>query len=397
MNILICALIIVTILISGCATQQTKEEINTITQDKIPAKEEKTETEPIKADDPENKNDTVAQLPVEKNQTQNLTTVQKTKETKTVSIPSSIENNCIGFLTGGDPHETKTIAAVGAGWARPHSGPFAWGAIERPMGNYDFSESDEYVRIAQRNNITVLATIWPFIGEGSPNCKVSEQDQFYPRDPMGRLGIPAYRCKPSNMEAYKKFLAALVERYDGDGKDDMPGLEIPIKYWEVSNEPELKSPTLTFFIGNENDYLEILKESYVTIKQTCEDCKVLHGGAAGASEEFLAFWDNVFAAGGGNYFDIANIHSISSPDVSDLNVGAFKSLLKKHNINKPIWVTEAEFRSSSGNVITSTKNALDTGASKIFFVSFQVGGHGPPVARDSYNKDYKEAVKLCEN
>jgi len=397
MKNLTAALIVVILLMNGCATSGPDK--------KSPAEEEKVSViEPaIKEPDGakkklEDKTTNTPQPQIEKNLTNlNLTMgdIEKMADVEAVSIPASIEKNCIGFLTGGDLREIKTIAMIGGGWARPHPGPFSWGAIEETKGEYDFFDTDAFVLTAQANNISILGTVWPFLNKGEEKCKVSENDQFYPRDPRRRLGIPPYRCKPENMAAYKKFLAAMVERYDGDGKEDMPNLEIPIKYWEVLNEPELKSPTLTFFIGNEDDYLEILKESYATIKQTCEDCKVLHGGAAGASEEFLAFWNKVLQSGGGNYFDITNIHSISSPDVSDLNVEKFKSLLDKHNIKKPIWVTEAEFRDSSGDVKASTQNALDAGASKIFFVSFNVGGHGPPTP-GSYNKDYKEAIKLCK-
>lgn len=313
-----------------------------------------------------------------------------------LSIPSSIENNCIGFLTG-TPEETATIKLIGAGWTRPHPGPFSWGAIEPTQDSYDFSDTDDLVKAAQQNNVLILGTIWPFASwdqEDEPNCKVSEQDQFYPKDPRGRLGIPPYRCKPNDMQAYRKFLSELVERYDGDGERDMQGLRLPIKYWETLNEPDMKSPTLTFFIGNEKDYVEVLKESYQTIKQKCPDCSIVQGGAAGSQQEFLSFWDNVFELGGGNYFDIANIHFIGMGDASTLNVKAFKSLLDKHNIKKPIWVTEAEFGSSGGDVKASMQGALNAGASKIFFVSFKIGGHGP-TAPGEYSAEYKEAVQLC--
>lgn len=319
---------------------------------------------------------------------------QKAPANIEVSIPLSIETNRFGFLTG-VPEEITTINMIGAGWTRPHPGPFSWGAIERIQGKYDFYDADEFVKAAQENNVSILATLWSFVNwdqQGS-DCKVSDNDQFYPKDPLGRTGIPPYRCKPNNMQAYKKFLSDLVERYDGDGINDMPNLKIPIKYWEVLNEPEMKSPTLTFFIGNENDYLEVLKESYQTIKQACSDCKVLHGGAAGTQNEFLSFWENVFKAGAGNYFDIANIHFIRMGDASTLNVKAFKSLLEKYGIKKPIWVTEVEFDSPSVDVKAAAQGAFNAGADKIFFVSFEVGGHGL-TAPGQYSPEYKEVVRL---
>ncbi|MGQ9576341.1 MAG: hypothetical protein ACUVUC_13585 [Thermoguttaceae bacterium] len=37
-------------------------------------------------------------------------------------------------------------------------------------------------------------------------------------------------------EAYIRFVKAVVERYDGDGVDDMTGLNVPIRYWQFENE-----------------------------------------------------------------------------------------------------------------------------------------------------------------
>src|SRR4030042_2100752 len=54
---------------------------------------------------------------------------------KIVNIPSSIENNCVGFLAGA-PEEAETIALIKGGWVRPHSGPFVWGWIEKEKGNF---------------------------------------------------------------------------------------------------------------------------------------------------------------------------------------------------------------------------------------------------------------------
>lgn len=316
------------------------------------------------------------------------------KENVAVSIPSIIENNCIGFLTS-NMEETATIPLAGAAWTRPHPGPFSWGMIEKTKGGtYDFSKADDYVRTAGKNDVAVLATIWPFADwdqKNNPDCKVSEIDQFYPK---GNEGIPAYRCKPQDTEAYKKFLTALVERYDGDGINDMPGLKIPIKYWEVLNEPEMKSPDLTFFVGDENDYFEILKESYETVKEACSDCKVLHAGNAGSQEKFLAFWDKVYSLGAGNYFDIASTHIIGMGDTSTLNVKPLKNLLTKYKIVKPVWVTEVEYENSDSDVKGSVLGALNNGAEKIFFVSFKVGGLSRPVPGE-YAPIYKKAAQLC--
>ncbi|MDU9048086.1 MAG: hypothetical protein Q3M30_04510 [Candidatus Electrothrix sp. Rat3] len=76
---------------------------------------------------------------------------------------------------------------------------------------------------------------------------------------------------PKDEKAYKKFVQALVERYDGDGVADMPGLRVPIKYWQVDNEPP----------HGLNDYAAFLQMTYKAVKEADPNAKVLIGGVPG--------------------------------------------------------------------------------------------------------------------
>ncbi len=300
-----------------------------------------------------------------------------------VGLPEDIENNCIGFLIGA-PDESKEIADIGGAWTRPHHGPFAWEWIEKSKGNFDFEETDMWVKEIQRNDIAILATIWPFAGWDQESChgtecEVGPEDQFYPEIEKGKeAGIPVSRCSPCNLDDYKNFLTKLVDRYDGDGIDDMPGLTIPIKYWEILNEPSMDDDELTFYKGTQEEYVGILKASNEAIKATCPDCKIVQGGASGIGSDTLAYWGKIFDLGGSDYFDIANIHFINFGDPETLNVKDFKELMDGKGISKPIWVTEAQYKSEN-EVEPSVDGALNAGASKIFFVSFTAGQMGPPM------------------
>ncbi|MBI2133643.1 hypothetical protein HYU11_03090 [Candidatus Woesearchaeota archaeon] len=314
---------------------------------------------------------------------------QLKQETKPQESPAKIalpENNCIGFLTG-IPEEAKTIALTGGAWARPHPGPFVWDLIEKN----GFDETDDWVKKAQENNVALLGTVWPYSEKDQASCHqtgcdVSSEDQFYQL-------IPKSRCAPCSYENYKKFLTGLVERYDGDGKEDMPGLKFPIKYWEILNEPEMKEPTLTFFKGTEQEYVLILKASKEAIRPACEDCKIVQGGAAGIRQDMISYWERVLDLKGADYFDIANIHYINSGDLSTLNVKNFRELMERKGVNKPIWVTEAEY-SSESQAEGSVEGALEAGASKIFFTRFKIGQRGPPVPGE-FSKAYEKMALKC--
>ncbi|MCD6358460.1 MAG: hypothetical protein J7L90_00630, partial [Dehalococcoidia bacterium] len=265
---------------------------------------------------------------------------------------------------------------LGTKWDRPHPGPFIWGWVEQTKGEYLWQYPDQWVQRNQSKGFGTLATIWPFAVWDQAQWELPTATTVLVfEQEMGKS-----RRKPHDIDAYKEFVSALVERYDGDGIDDMPGLELPIKYWEVSNEPGMQSGFNSFFNGSPEDYLEILKATYQAVKEADPDAKVLHAGMAGMESWIVSFWEPIFK-NGSQYFDIANIHSIGASD--ELNVPQFSALLRKYNINKPIWVTEAQHRigqSHSGKYISpeehgqilvkSYVNAFACGVDKIFYTSF---------------------------
>ena len=358
-----------------------------------------------------------------------------------LAIPPKVAQNKFGFLSGGKD-DTIFLSAVAAGWVRPHPGPFLWDAMQKDTSsNYDFSVTDEVVKNFQANNIAILATLWPFVEwdqknhKDPQNCKVSDKDEFLAKNaspsmglagspqaslPSAQLGInevngylPQSRCNPTDWVSYQKWLAALVDRYNGDGRNDMPGLKIPIKYWEIMNEPDLnadgKSDQLTFYKETPQAYGELLVKSYQAIKSVDSEARVLIAGAAGADEKFLQFYrtaltDNEAA----QFFDIGNVHCISNDKgTDDFNVKAYQKMLTDLGVNKQVWVTEAE--KFTGNSLEenyqatslSTKGAIAAGAQKIFFTRTDFGDTRKDMSQpytptqqsiDQSTKLYKELI-----
>ncbi|MDD5677962.1 MAG: hypothetical protein PHW60_08250 [Kiritimatiellae bacterium] len=84
-------------------------------------------------------------------------------------------------------------------------------------------------------------------------------------------GAPYYNgdsFTPVDTEAYTAFVRAVVERYDGDGVQDMPGLKAPIKYWQVENEP----------LPGQADYADLLRITATAIKAADPAATVLAAG-----------------------------------------------------------------------------------------------------------------------
>ncbi|RLI75921.1 hypothetical protein DRO97_02085 [Archaeoglobales archaeon] len=254
----------------------------------------------------------------------------------------------------------------------------SWEMVEKEKGKYDFTLVDEIVRDFEYRNTLILITVMPFASWDQDICHGEEyySDMPFPFG-MQRLKVG----KPCNMQAYREFLKKLVERYDGDGVEDMPALKYPIKYWEIMNEPEMQGKDLSglkFFVGTPQEYLEILKVSYETIKEADPEAKVLMAGMAGMHQQFVKFWEPIIGKAE-NYFDIANIHSIDTNEKrEDLFVIKFKRFLERHSVDKPVWVTEAQFgdlmekpkdiRKIDELLVKSSVFSLSLGAEKIFFV-----------------------------
>ena len=73
-------------------------------------------------------------------------------------------------------------------------------------------------------------------------------------------------------------MRAVVERYDGDGVDDMPGLRVPVRAWQVDNEPDALAS------GSWEDYARLQEITYRAIKEAFPEAKVLMGGQTGPVE-----------------------------------------------------------------------------------------------------------------
>jgi len=322
---------------------------------------------------------------------------------KNTSVENKIENKTkifvdgkFGFLRDAENIDLERIDEMGATWLRPNFGYFVWGVMQKEENApIDFSETDKVVMQAQKRGLNLLITIFPFADWDQKvygdKCKVSANDEMLPRS-KGNFktpGLPYYRCNPNNWNAYEKWLTALVERYDGDGKDDMKGLLSPILYYEIGNEPDLtKDPKsdfgMVFYLDTPENYAKLLQKSYLAIKAANADAKVLIAAPAGVQKEAVEYWKKVLASPKiTDVFDIANVHCLSGPNqdknepaalsANDLNVTAYKNLLASYKIEKPIWITEAE--NIQGNNVAenverlknSVKNALKNGAEKIFF------------------------------
>ena len=289
-------------------------------------------------------------------------------------------------------HNRGAFTDLGLTWMRPHPGPFSWDLVEPSQGGgYDYSRTDAMVISMQALDAPLVVTIWPYATWdqqywiGQPDWEPSQgfSDE-----------LPVSRYKPHDMEAYKAFVQALVERYDGDGIDDMPGLTMPIKYWEALNEPETSDwERLNFFKGDASDYLEVLQATWEAVKAADPEAVVLQAGCTGQTP--FTFWEDLLGLGGADYFQVGNLHSITpSLDTEDLNTGIWSELMQQYDIDS-FWLTEVKIASGTydGQTLSEDDQArfifkayvrsFANGAQKIFYTDYRQGNDAEADTKDA--------------
>jgi hypothetical protein len=167
---------------------------------------------------------------------------------------------------------------------------------------------------------------------------------------LGNIGLPERVVQGSweltePVEDYITFVKAVVERYDGDGIDDMPGLCNPVVYWQVENEPD--------FRGDWQSYAQIQMVTYDAVKEVCPECQVLMGGMSGGGiPTFEQFYRPILVQFHGDSIDIFDFHWYGNA-LGDYR-GAkpvyevIRNALNKNGFTETdIWITETGTYSGS--------------------------------------------------
>jgi hypothetical protein len=116
--------------------------------------------------------------------------------------------------------DAKDIAAIGARLVRANTPAYPFlSHHELERNGWDFGRGDRFFAAADSNDLAVVVVLGPWPGNRTANYT----DKYVPDD----------------LPAYQDYVRRVVERYDGDGIDDMPGLRRGALAWEVDNEPDL--------------------------------------------------------------------------------------------------------------------------------------------------------------
>lgn len=239
-----------------------------------------------------------------------------------------------------------------------------WSKLQYTNGTYNWGDTDQKVREAINDSYNLIFVIKtgnsPIVSE--VNCynavwNSTEQDKYLHSCPI----------KPQYENDWKELIHNFVERYDGDGINDMPGLTNNFEF-EVEIENEAGNPTFWYFNEKRNgtlvanEYLKILRLAYEgkdlgnpstkIILAGLVDLKNVAGCESGALSPAFCSGDfqtrnRVFTKEilkNPQYFDAVDAHFFNyfRFDTSRIPEGMtwLKTEISNNGYNKPIYVLE---------------------------------------------------------
>lgn len=226
------------------------------------------------------------------------------------------------------PEPTNTLLAaeaLGARWVRLHDfGDFChWRVVEPEKGRFEWRDAE--IDELRSRGFSILANLGhppPWAGRPHPAAQ----------DHGSWTSAP-----PREMAEWENYVLRTVEHFRGR-----------IRHWEVWNEPCWH----TFFSGTPEEYAELLKVAYRTIKRADPQAVVIGGCFSSHAREWT---QRVLAQDGLDFMDALSYHVYWSPAVTEpaapgeptfieQEVRHFQDLMHERGTSKPIYMTEGGIR-----------------------------------------------------
>ncbi len=271
----------------------------------------------------------------------------------------------------------RAAAGLGALWTRGHTVAFPampYNRFVKESGS--FRRVDAWVRAVQSAGMQAVGMVGPWPG--------NRTQQF------------TDKYTPSDMDGYLDYVRAMVERYDGDGVEDMPELRAPIRHWEVDNEPDLKStgsPRSTEATGfcPPKEYAAVLVATSGAIRDAYPEAVVLNGGFYRIAHPVGdAYAREVFEQPGVmDAVDVVSIHAYHEGPGVELVRRAIGNA-RRMAPAKPIWLTETSVPADARGVgedgqaeilVETVLLALELGVERVFWHTLFDPPSGVPLPR----------------
>jgi hypothetical protein len=154
----------------------------------------------------------------------------------------------------------QTYADAGVAYSKIQDAFAIWGNIEPQPGQYQWGPLDALVLEYQQAGFTGLqmdlTALSPWASSIPPALGTAPKDvDTFPKEEF--------------LDDYAAYVASVVERYDHDGKDDMPGLLYPIHDYGIERE------FTGYWPGTAEEYVRLVRIAYPAIKAADPEANVL--------------------------------------------------------------------------------------------------------------------------
>jgi len=176
----------------------------------------------------------------------------------------------VGYVTW-YPDVAKLYSEIGVRWMKVPE--VKWGRVEpeppsQGVHRYQWDLLDKILKIHQEYGLQLQLVAKATSPWASKPMTITAE-----RGTLAQ-GIATAPPKDEYWDDYGDFIGAMVERYDHDGIDDMPGLRFPIVYYEVESEAEYA----VHWQGTIDEYIRLLKIAYSAAKKAYPDSKIILSG-----------------------------------------------------------------------------------------------------------------------
>ena len=143
---------------------------------------------------------------------------------------------------------------------------FGWNGIQpERRGPYRWQTFDAQVKAIERVGGEILFKMWSGSRWASSIRPIRGRNRALPSSPI----------KPEFLGDFKKFVKAVVERYDGDGAGDMPGLQKAHLFYQFEGEPDsfflncqtIRRKVAAHWCGTPQEYNRLVKMFHDAVKE----------------------------------------------------------------------------------------------------------------------------------
>jgi hypothetical protein len=232
---------------------------------------------------------------------------------------------------------------TGVAYAKPQLVFGIWGNLEPERGQWQWEQLDALIAEYQAAGFT------------GQQILLTAESPWASRVPAGLFAQIDTFPKDEHIADYENFVRRVVERYDGDGVDDMPGLIYPIHEYGIERE------FTGYWPGSAEDYVRLLRIAYPVVHEADPDAVVMQAalllidifdGAPQDPAEIERRWrisrinrtleENLLVIAACDAYDVLDFHSLGDYSEIPPTTAWIREQLQAYGCgDMPIWIGDA--------------------------------------------------------